>query len=172
MLVLLMRISVAAVLVLAIWTAARTRNWRRFALHAFAVALYAYLIRSVIFPSETATAKGPEDTKFLAVAVALYVCMILGMVAETLYAHLDQPGRRRKLQWAALLKPLLLSPMVFMPLVASLQSADVDLTRLDAARLMLFLVAFESGFLWKGYLARRAAELSNAKASAAASGAQ
>ena len=166
----LVAISLLGVILLALYSAVRSRNWARFSMQALALVFYAYLIHRLLGSSFDVTPKGPEDTKFLALAATLYACMLLGMLAEGLYSYLDRPRRHRILDWGSLLKPLLLSPMVFIPLLASLQNANVDLARLDAARLMLFLVAFESGFLWKGYLARRASESAGDQAHAAAAG--
>jgi hypothetical protein len=51
--------------------------------------------------------------------------------------------------------PVLASPIVFIPLLASLQNADPDLSRIDVPGFMIFVVAFENGFFWKEYFDNR-----------------
>jgi hypothetical protein len=82
----------------------------------------------------------------------MYLCMLAGMGAEYLSNYFDASGSKADTSGiGAFLQPFLKSPLVFMPLAVSLQSANLDLSRFDAPRLMLFLVAFENGFLWRGY---------------------
>ena len=53
------------------------------------------------------------------------------------------------------LAPVLASPIIFIPLLASQQNADLDLSRFDIPRFMIFLVAFENGFFWREYFDNR-----------------
>jgi hypothetical protein len=87
----------------------------------------------------------------------MFFCMLLGMAAESLYHYLDAPAGKRQFDIGSFIKPFLVSPLVFMPLAASLQNANMDLSQMDAPRLMVFLVAFENGFLWRGYFSRKLA---------------
>ena len=82
------------------------------------------------------------------------------MLADVLYQHFDTdtPALKQAFDVRAFILPILISPLVFMPLAVSLQNANLDLSRFDAPRLMVFLVAFENGFLWRGYLKRRLTE--------------
>jgi len=84
--------------------------------------------------------------------------MLAGMVAEHVYRYLggghEESGHSG---WAGLAQAALVSPMVFIPLVASLRENGSSLTKMDAATVMTFLVAFENGFLWKAYFAARLA---------------
>jgi hypothetical protein len=84
--------------------------------------------------------------------------MLLGMAAEYLYHYLDSKSEERKFDWASFIKPFLVSPLVFVPLAASLQNANIDSSRVDIPRLMVCLVAFENGFLWRGYFTRKLAQ--------------
>ena len=89
----------------------------------------------------------------------MYVCMLAGMAAEYLYHYFDaSPSQPRKFELGTFVKPFLVSPLIFMPLAASLQGANQDFSNFDAPRLMVFLVAFENGFLWRGYFSRKLAE--------------
>jgi hypothetical protein len=41
--------------------------------------------------------------------------------------------------------------MVFIPLLAAVQGADLRLEELTAPRMMIFFVAFQNGFFWKNF---------------------
>jgi hypothetical protein len=108
------------------------------------------------FPSPpVGIAKGPADSDTGPLVLALFVFMTLGMAAEYLYRYLDAKPEESKFDWKTFAKPFLVSPLVFVPLAASLQNAKVDLASFNIPLLMLFLVAFENGFLWRGYFTRR-----------------
>jgi hypothetical protein len=100
----------------------------------------------------------------LPLVVALYLLMVLGMAAEYLYRFLDAKAGDSRFDWRSFVKPFVISPLVFVPLAASLQNANVDLSHFDIPLLMLFLVAFENGFLWRGYFARKLAPSADANA--------
>lgn len=161
--------SVALLLIGIIWRQYRSPKWSILLFNLLGLAAYVLLLRLLFgFPNlEGPQPKGGEQTQFPALVLAMYVCMVAGMVAEYLYHYVDSaPSKRRKFNWGAFFKPFLVSPLVFMPLAASLQNANLDFTRLDPPRLMIFLVAFENGFLWRGYFSRKMAESESAKAAA------
>jgi hypothetical protein len=156
-------VAVSAILLLLgiIWGQYRSPNWLKLILHLIALALYLLLLRFLFgFPAlDTGYSKGASDGGFLALALAMYVCMLAGMAAEYVYHYFDAPrSKPRKFEIGTFVKPFLVSPLVFMPLAGSLQSANLDLSHFDAPRLMVFLVAFENGFLWRGYFSRKLAE--------------
>jgi formate hydrogenlyase subunit 3/multisubunit Na+/H+ antiporter MnhD subunit len=108
------------------------------------------------FPAEVA--KGETNADAGPLVLALFISMVLGMGAEYLYHYLDSKPQETKFDWRTFVKPFLVSPMVFVPLAASLQNAKVDLSSFNIPLLMLFLVAFENGFLWRGYFTRKLAQ--------------
>ena len=111
------------------------------------------------FPSLSAVvAKGGSETGAGPLVLALFIFMLLGMGAEYLYHYMDSKPEEAKFDWRSFGKPFLVSPMVFVPLAASLQNAQVDLSSFNIPLLMLFLVAFENGFLWRGYFTRKLAQ--------------
>jgi hypothetical protein len=88
----------------------------------------------------------------LPVIGVLFACMLLGMLAHWLYVWLGTPqGKRRKFDFGLFVAPILASPIIFIPLLASQQNTDPSLAQLDVPRFMVFLVAFENGFFWKEY---------------------
>jgi hypothetical protein len=150
-------VSGILLLLLVIWRDRPWPNWWSLGINLGVLVLYGLFLHYLFgFPAlGTGYPKGPENGNFLLLASAMYICMVAGMGAEYLYHHLDtDEAHRRKFEVGTFLKPFLVSPLVFMPLVTSLQNANIDLSRFDAARLMVFLVAFENGLLWRGYFAR------------------
>lgn len=95
----------------------------------------------------TARGDGDDETWFI---IVLYAFLLLGMLAQHAYARFSRPRRwRPKFDVGIFLAPIFASPIVFIPLLATVQTSGVDLYEADAARFMLFLVAFENGFFWK-----------------------
>ena len=154
-------IVAASAVLLALWAAWQLRSPAsriQGVVGTVVLVLYLALLHFAFgFPSlQAAVAKGKtEGTGPL--VLALFVFMILGMGAEYLYHCLDSNPEEVKFDWRAFVKPFLVSPMVFVPLAASLQNAQVDLSSFNIPLLMLFLVAFENGFLWRGYFTRKLA---------------
>lgn len=114
------------------------------------------------FPFRPAVvAKGGRNGSDLVLAGALGICMLAGMFAQFLYRHFEREKRYRKQwDWGLFIAPIFASPIVFIPLAASFQNVDIDLTgeRMTLPRLMIFLVAFENGFFWKEYFDRKRKE--------------
>lgn len=148
------------VLVLIVWRHVRSPHWPTLILSLLGLFVYAFLLHLLFgFPvPHVEIAKTDTQNNFLPLVLAMFFCMVLGMAAESLYHYLDAPSDKRRFDLGTFVKPFLVSPLVFMPLAASLQNANLDLSRLDAPRLMVFLVAFENGFLWRGYFGRKLAE--------------
>lgn len=156
-------IVAAAAALLVLWTAWQFRSSTRRipgVLAIIVLVLYLTLLHfSFGFPSFPAgIAKGETEANAGPLVLALFVFMVLGMGAEYLYHYLDAKPQETKFDWRSFVKPFLVSPLVFVPLAASLQNAKVDLSHFDIPLLMLFLVAFENGFLWRGYFTRKMAQ--------------
>ena len=143
----------------------RSRTHRESAAIAAAgLLLYVALIHWAFdFPDfpDAGMAKGTSGTESGALVLALFLFMSLGMSAEYLYYYLDAKPGVVRFNWRTFLKPFLVSPLIFMPLGASLQNSNVDLSHFYVPLLMLYLVAFENGFLWRGYFARKLAPPGN-----------
>jgi hypothetical protein len=65
---------------------------------------------------------------------------------------------RQPFDLGTFLAPMLVSPIVFIPLLSAFQSIDVDLANLATPKLMIFLVTFENGFFWKAFFDNRRRE--------------
>lgn len=158
----LVALSISGLMLLTLYRLRQDRDWRTFAIHFGALLLYLGFLRSVFqFPSyqEIPTARDGTGAS-LAVVLILYVCMLLGMLAQHGFSRFQRTRtRRKKFDLGVFLAPIFASPIVFIPLLAALQNADLDLSRLDATRMMLFFVAFQNGFFWKEYMDHKREEI-------------
>lgn len=101
------------------------------------------------------SSKGERSDDLVLIGV-LYGCVLLGMVCDYLYALVTRPKSEREgFEVGAFLAPLLVSPIVFIPLLEAFQSIDIDLANLTRPKFMVFLVAFENGFFWRVVFEKR-----------------
>lgn len=75
----------------------------------------------------------------------MFICTILGIMAHYFF-HLD-----KAFSWREFLKPLVISPIIFLPLMGSVQG----LTGLESMQMISFaILAFQNGFFWKEVFGR------------------
>ncbi|MCW5211672.1 hypothetical protein VU04_02045 [Desulfobulbus sp. TB] len=75
----------------------------------------------------------------------MFICTILGIMAHYFF-HLQGA-----FCWQEFLKPLVISPIIFLPLMGSVQS----LTGLESMQMISFaILAFQNGFFWKEVFGR------------------
>ena len=150
--------------VMARW-ARKTGEWRSFwmsviPLVAFGIFLNHWFGFPIVAP---VVGKSGND---LLLAGAMAISMVVGMFAQYLYRYFERPERyRAKWDWGCFIASIFASPIIFIPLAAAFQNADVDLTnaRMTLPRLMIFLVAFENGFFWKEYFDHKRKETARGK---------
>jgi hypothetical protein len=83
---------IGLLLSLATW-ASHSKDWRGFAIEAAAIVGAGVFLHALLgFPYSPVVAKGAED---LVLAVALYICMLGGMLAQYAYRFLQRPKSRR-----------------------------------------------------------------------------
>ncbi len=142
---------IALALIFAVW-GYKTGQWRSTGLALSAIVILAFLLNRLFgYPfSPTVVAKSPRNDLIL--ALALYICMLAGMMCQFLFRRFSLPRRRRgKWDLGLFLAPIFASPVVFIPLLAAFSNADIRLENLPGPRLMVFLVAFQNGFFWKEF---------------------
>jgi hypothetical protein len=69
----------------------------------------------------------------------MYICTLLGTMAHYFFY-------KTRFSWKPFLKPLLISPMIFFPLIGTVQG----ITEFEPIQLLSFgILAFQNGFFWK-----------------------
>jgi hypothetical protein len=156
----LVGLCLGAILAIEVYRAIKTRSGRHLAFALVVLVAFSIFLHQLFgfpFPSQIVAKGGNSD---LAVAVALFICMLLGMGAQFIHGHFIVPRAERKpFDIGLFVAPVFASPIVFIPLLAALQNADIDLTNLTIPRMMVFLVAFQNGFFWKDFFDKRRREL-------------
>ena len=90
-------------------------------------------------------------------SVALcYAAMLMGMAGEYFYSQAERGGTLR-FEAATFLMPIFASPIVFIPLLTLTTDVAQDGV-LGDGKLMVYLVAFQNGFFWKGFFEQRRAQ--------------
>jgi hypothetical protein len=100
------------------------------------------ILTAAFFPR--AESKGLTPLTNWSMIFIMYGAMLGGIVAQFFFFSDDTFSFR----WRPLLKPILASPIVFIPLASAYQGAaqGTDFTVPD---LIVILVAFQNGFFWK-----------------------
>jgi len=131
----------------------RTAEWRVFLLQVGGLAVFVAFLNVLFgFPvPQTVVGKGATEDWML--AIALYICMLAGMLSQYVFRILEKSGR--DWSWGTFVAPVFASPIVFIPLLASFEGAGINLRNSPSPRLMIFLVAFQNGFFWKEYFDSR-----------------
>jgi hypothetical protein len=146
--------SVALAALVIAWSV-RARRRIHALVGAAALAIVLWGIYSTTFPSRAVQTRGDAE---IAVLVISYVSMVLGMMAHFVYEKSEQGATRLTIEWLPLLAPVLVSPIVFIPLVTI--AGEVDGGALSRAAMMVYLVAFQNGFFWKHFFDQRRSALS------------
>ena len=147
--------SLVGLLVISIYRFIRFKESRRFIIQLLVIGACFGCLYFLFYAPEIPTPMGGWNNDIYFVIV-LYICMLLGMLAQYGYTHLTQPNNNgNRFDPGLFIAPVLASPIVFIPLLAALQNADVDLQNLTTTKMMVFFVAFENGFFWKAYFDNR-----------------
>jgi hypothetical protein len=148
-------ISLVGLVLLLSLRAWKADEWRPFVLELGSLAIVATLLRILFGFPVPQTIVGKGATEDWALATALYVCMLAGMLSQYVYRLLERRESRRIWNWGTFVAPIFASPIVFIPLLASFEGTGIDLRNSASPRLMIFLVAFQNGFFWKEYFDNR-----------------
>ena len=116
-------------------------------LTAMAAAVYAFA-----FP-DGIESKGSAAE--IAATALCYFSMVLGMAAEYFYAQAERGRTRLTFEPMTFLMPIFASPIVFIPLLTITSDVAVGGGAFTKAKLMVYLVAFQNGFFWKGFFEQR-----------------
>ena len=131
----------AVYLVVIIVDAIRTRQFKRLLWHIL-IWVVAIVIALLYFQQTTGRiAFGDGPSRIVAISVT-FVATLVGIAAHYFF-NLE---KRADFDWFTLFKPLLITPIVILPLVGSMQqNANIEMMQL----VMLGLLAFQNGFFWR-----------------------
>jgi hypothetical protein len=134
----------AIALLLAVLDHVRRPSWHRFLIYVLGLGVIAgalFLTTGFPFPSSRRAFGGGGASQLLALAL-MFVGMVLGIAATYVF------NLTGTFSWRDLARPLVVSPLVLLPLIGSLQGAN-----LEPVQLVCFTVlAFQNGFFWQQVL--------------------
>ncbi|MCI5219909.1 MAG: hypothetical protein D3914_12170 [Candidatus Electrothrix sp. LOE2] len=122
-----------------------TRSGKRVLIEAVLLCAFLFLLnRMTGFPVPSSRQAFGGVSPLTAIGV-MFVCTMLGIMAHYIFYL------KGKFSWQEFLKPLVISPIIFLPLVGSVQS----LTGLEPVQMISFaILAFQNGFFWKEVFGR------------------
>jgi hypothetical protein len=130
------------IILLALWVVVdlvRTRRLLTGALQLLALALLVIVLYLATgFPQSDRVSFGPSHVEGALMVMAISV--VLGIAARYIFYL------RGRFSWAAFLKPLVISPIILLPLIGSLQGAS----SLEPLQMVsLGCLSFQNGFFWQ-----------------------
>jgi hypothetical protein len=139
----LVLVSAALFAVTAVYDWIRTR---RHLLFLFEVAgiVATVLALNVLFNLATPIVSfGTGDRLLIAFSFA---AVVSGMGAQYLFEHWNKPRHRRRFDLPSFIKPFLISPIIFLPVLGLIPDDLKELSRRD---IFVCLNAFQNGFFWR-----------------------
>jgi hypothetical protein len=144
-------LSCAAVAAVAVAVSLRARRRVRALATAAFLTTALWWVYSITFP-QTVRSRGETDAAALVVS---YLAMVMGMVAHHVYTKAEQGATRLTIDWMRLLMPVMVSPIVFIPLMSIAAEVSVTGGMFTRQKVMVYLVAFQNGFFWKHFFDQR-----------------
>ena len=118
-----------------------SRAVTRFVVQAVTILVLILILRVITgFPKITTAFGGVSP--IIAIGI-MFVCTILGIVGHYFF------NLKGRFSWRTFLKPLIISPIVLLPLIGSVQgTSDIENIQL----ISFGFLAFQNGFFWKEVL--------------------
>ncbi|MBN2089057.1 hypothetical protein JW964_05575, partial [candidate division KSB1 bacterium] len=125
-------ISLLGLLVISVVRFIRSRKLVSFLCQLLLLSVAFGFIYRFFYSLQTVAARGENELDIYFVIV-LYIFMLLGMLANYLYHRFSQPAPQRKenkFDFGLFFAPIFASPIIFIPLFAALQNAEIDFAHL------------------------------------------
>jgi membrane protease YdiL (CAAX protease family) len=152
-LIIILEISFGMLFVVVLFHFRKGRNWKALIFSLIILGIGAFLLNRYFgFPQPIETYGPTEETIALVIA---YLSMLIGMVAQYFYRQAESGRRRFKFRLAPFLMPVLISPIVFIPLLSIIQEMGFEGGAFTKSNIMLYFVAFQNGFFWKEIFERQ-----------------
>ncbi len=88
---------------------------------------------------------GTEGRPAWGMVALLFISVAAGIAAQ--YFFYRKAGET--ISWQDFLRPLLASPLVFLPLLGAFQGNLSYVNHFDIGNLMILIIGFQNGFFWK-----------------------
>ncbi len=143
--------SACGLAILAAIRGLKTHRPAKLICHLIIIVLAVGLFQVIFHPRFDLVPKGANKPG-LGLLAAMFVSLVLGMLAQYLYHRFSQPSNRRPpFDLGAFIAPVFASPLVFGPILMAFQRATFDQGDRSIANLSLLLIAFQNGFCWKDF---------------------
>ena len=147
----LVTISLAAWFVLMLIELIRKKTIKAFLIQLMLLGGSAFILRRFFGYFNTLEIKSVTKVEEAVTLTGLYFCTILGIIAHHLFVQikgLRELGRQRKIRWMPILKPLVISPLIFLAVLNELTKMGAQANTITAVVTQCIL-AFQNGFFWK-----------------------
>lgn len=157
-LTIILSISLLGFFVSTLYINVKAGRWKTLIVHLAILGFIILILNRVFKFPQIVTTMGPVQETI--VIVSCYICMVVGMAAQYLYQQVQSGSDRVKIKPMALLMPIFISPIVFIPLLSIIQSMPVPDDAFTRFKLMLYFIAFQNGFFWKDIIEKQRQRIS------------
>jgi hypothetical protein len=126
----------------------------RFVIQIFLIVVSVFVLHNYFGYFNTIQEKGGMIIQEHWTLCGLYVSTIIGIVGHHVFIQIrgvEESKRKTKIKWMPLIKPLIVSPIIFLAVMNQLAQMGAGGEGLKA-NIMQFILAFQNGFFGKQYL--------------------
>ena len=133
----------------------KTKTIKSLLIKLIVIVGYSFFLNKLICQNNVLISKGGSHNHFLYLFL-LYISMIFGMFCQFWYKKYSLPKKeRKKLDYATFIRPIFISPLIFMPIMSAFNNIKLDLSNITNGNIMTLFIAFQNGFFWKEILDNR-----------------
>lgn len=108
-----------------------------------AVAAATFILRPEAAPDRAVFGAADQGFSVMTAVAAMFLSIALGIAARYLFET------EKEFDWVALLRPLVISPLLLLPLIGTLDNGELQPLQLVS----LSVLSFQNGFFWQKVLA-------------------
>jgi hypothetical protein len=127
------------------------RKELRFLIHLILMVVSGFIMHYYFGYFNTTQEKGSLIIAEHWTLLGLYLFTITGIVGHHIFIQIrgiEEQKRRSKIKWMPLIKPLIISPIIFLTVMNQLTQMGAEGEGLKA-NIMQYIFAFQNGFFWK-----------------------
>ena len=149
----LMTLALVAWLIVVVYDFSRNKNKPLLGAKIFLVCMVTVALHFCFGYFNTTIFYGGDKVGEGWVLSGLYVSTILGILGQHVFVQirgLEKRGRQPKIKWMPVIKPLIISPIVFLAVLNQLEQIGAQSNATTLKPLITqFILAFQNGFFWK-----------------------